>query len=69
MTTVTDRRVAIHEAVAGATLGDVVIIAGKGHEQTQTIGATVLPFDDRAVAQQALAASHAWPGHDKEAGA
>ena len=37
-----------------------MIIAGKGHEQTQTIGTTALPFDDRTVARQALAAAHAW---------
>lgn len=73
VTTVTGRRVAIHQAIAGATLDDVVIIAGKGHEQTQTIGADTLPFDDRAVAQQALAASHDRPAHgptpETEAGA
>jgi UDP-N-acetylmuramyl tripeptide synthase len=33
-----------------------VLIAGKGHETTQTIGTTVLPFDDRAVAADAAAA-------------
>jgi len=32
-----------------------VLIAGKGHETTQTIGAQVLPFDDRVVAREALA--------------
>jgi UDP-N-acetylmuramoyl-L-alanyl-D-glutamate--2,6-diaminopimelate ligase len=51
-----DRRRAIERAVAAARPGDVVVIAGKGHETTQTIGETVCPFDDRAVARTALAA-------------
>jgi UDP-N-acetylmuramoyl-L-alanyl-D-glutamate--2,6-diaminopimelate ligase len=49
-----DRRRAIHRAVALARAGDVVLIAGKGHETTQTIGARVLEFDDREVAIEAL---------------
>ncbi len=53
---VLDRRQAIADAVAAARAGDVVLIAGKGHETTQTIGADVLPFDDRQVAREALAA-------------
>jgi UDP-N-acetylmuramoyl-L-alanyl-D-glutamate--2,6-diaminopimelate ligase len=51
-----DRERAIAQAVAAARPGDVVLIAGKGHEATQTIGARVLPFDDRAVAREALSA-------------
>jgi UDP-N-acetylmuramoyl-L-alanyl-D-glutamate--2,6-diaminopimelate ligase len=51
-----DRRLAIAKAVAAAGPGDVVLIAGKGHELTQTIGAHTLPFDDRAVAREALSA-------------
>jgi UDP-N-acetylmuramoyl-L-alanyl-D-glutamate--2,6-diaminopimelate ligase len=51
-----DRRRAIEAAVAEARPGDVVVIAGKGHETTQTIGGTVRPFDDRAVARATLAA-------------
>jgi UDP-N-acetylmuramoyl-L-alanyl-D-glutamate--2,6-diaminopimelate ligase len=50
-----DRAAAIGLAVAAAAKGDVVLIAGKGHEQGQYVGTTVLPFDDRQVAQQALA--------------
>jgi UDP-N-acetylmuramoyl-L-alanyl-D-glutamate--2,6-diaminopimelate ligase len=50
-----DRRRAIERAVAHARPGDVVVIAGKGHETTQTIGDTVRPFDDREVARATLA--------------
>lgn len=49
-----DRRRAIETAVQWAAPGDVVLIAGKGHETTQTIGSSVLPFDDRAVAHEVL---------------
>ena len=44
-----DRRAAIHYALAHAARGDTVVVCGKGHETTQTIGARVLPFDDRIV--------------------
>jgi UDP-N-acetylmuramoyl-L-alanyl-D-glutamate--2,6-diaminopimelate ligase len=49
-----DRRVAIDRAIADAHAGDVVLIAGKGHETYQIIGAEALPFDDAAVARAAL---------------
>jgi UDP-N-acetylmuramoyl-L-alanyl-D-glutamate--2,6-diaminopimelate ligase len=49
-----DRRRAIAAAIRNARHGDVVLVAGKGHETTQTIGDTVVPFDDRAVARQLL---------------
>jgi UDP-N-acetylmuramoyl-L-alanyl-D-glutamate--2,6-diaminopimelate ligase len=52
---VLDRREAIAEAVREARAGDVVLVAGKGHETTQTIGDRVLPFDDRVVAREILA--------------
>jgi UDP-N-acetylmuramoyl-L-alanyl-D-glutamate--2,6-diaminopimelate ligase len=51
-----DRRHAIKRALAEAGPGDVVVIAGKGHETTQTVGDTVRPFDDREVARATLAA-------------
>jgi UDP-N-acetylmuramoyl-L-alanyl-D-glutamate--2,6-diaminopimelate ligase len=50
-----DRREAIAEALRQARPGDVVVIAGKGHETTQEIGGSLLPFDDREVARQELA--------------
>jgi UDP-N-acetylmuramoyl-L-alanyl-D-glutamate--2,6-diaminopimelate ligase len=49
-----DRRQAFALAFQGATAGDVVVIAGKGHETTQTIGGDAVPFDDRAVARELL---------------
>ena len=49
-----DRRTAIARAIEEAASGDVVVIAGKGHEQGQEIAGTVVPFDDRAVAREAL---------------
>jgi UDP-N-acetylmuramoyl-L-alanyl-D-glutamate--2,6-diaminopimelate ligase len=50
-----DRRVAIDRAVAGAEAGDVVVIAGKGHEQGQEFeGGRKIPFDDATVAREAL---------------
>lgn len=50
-----DRRVAIHAAIHAARPGDLVIVAGKGHETTQTIGNRVEPFDDRDVVTESLA--------------
>jgi UDP-N-acetylmuramoyl-L-alanyl-D-glutamate--2,6-diaminopimelate ligase len=49
-----DRRAAIAAALAWAAAGDTVVIAGKGHETYQIVGADVLPFDDRAVARELL---------------
>ena len=54
--TIVDRREAILHAVREASAGDVVLIAGKGHEKYQEIGGRVLPFDDVAVAREALEA-------------
>jgi UDP-N-acetylmuramoyl-L-alanyl-D-glutamate--2,6-diaminopimelate ligase len=50
-----DRRGAILRAIGLAQPGDVVVIAGKGHEQGQEIDGVVHPFDDRVVAHEALA--------------
>ncbi len=49
-----DRRVAIERAVGDARDGDVVVIAGKGHETYQVLGAERIDFDDRVVARGAL---------------
>jgi UDP-N-acetylmuramoyl-L-alanyl-D-glutamate--2,6-diaminopimelate ligase len=51
---IVDRRDAIAKAIELAAPGDVVLIAGKGHEKYQVIGDRVLPFDDVAVAREAL---------------
>jgi UDP-N-acetylmuramoyl-L-alanyl-D-glutamate--2,6-diaminopimelate ligase len=51
-----DRRVAIHDAVAQARVGDVVMILGKGHESGQEFSTGTIPFDDRQVAREALLA-------------
>jgi UDP-N-acetylmuramoyl-L-alanyl-D-glutamate--2,6-diaminopimelate ligase len=51
-----DRRVAIGKAFSIAQLGDVVVIAGKGHENTQTIGTETFPFNDAQVARELLGA-------------
>ncbi len=52
-----DRRAAIHAAIAGARPGDVVVIAGKGHEQGQEFeGGRKIPFDDITVARETLEA-------------
>lgn len=52
---VVDRRAAIHRALAVARAGDVVAIAGKGHEDYQIIGTTKRPFDDRDVVREYFA--------------
>jgi UDP-N-acetylmuramoyl-L-alanyl-D-glutamate--2,6-diaminopimelate ligase len=51
---VPERAEAIRQAIAAAQAGDVVLIAGKGHETTQEVAGQKLPFSDRAVAQQCL---------------
>jgi UDP-N-acetylmuramoyl-L-alanyl-D-glutamate--2,6-diaminopimelate ligase len=50
-----DRRRAIERAIAAAAPGDVVLIAGKGHEQGQDVAGSITPFDDRVVACEVLA--------------
>jgi UDP-N-acetylmuramoyl-L-alanyl-D-glutamate--2,6-diaminopimelate ligase len=54
-----DRRAAIARAIALAGRGDVVVVAGKGHEQGQERAGVVTPFDDRAVAREILTGTEA----------
>jgi UDP-N-acetylmuramoyl-L-alanyl-D-glutamate--2,6-diaminopimelate ligase len=51
-----DRRAAIRSALGSARVGDVVVIAGKGHETGQTAAGITRPFDDRVVAREELEA-------------
>ena len=52
---IADRREAIHQAVFEAGSNDLVLIAGKGHEDYQILGREVFHFDDKEVAREALA--------------
>jgi UDP-N-acetylmuramoyl-L-alanyl-D-glutamate--2,6-diaminopimelate ligase len=52
---IADRTEAIHQAIAEAQVGDLVLIAGKGHEDYQIIGRETFHFDDKEVARAALA--------------
>jgi UDP-N-acetylmuramyl tripeptide synthase len=54
-----DRAAAIALAVEAAVEGDVVVVAGKGHEQGQELAGRTIPFDDRDVARDALRRSRA----------
>jgi len=49
-----DRRAAIRQAIGEATAGDIVLIAGKGHEKVQTMSGGSVPFDDKQVAADVL---------------
>jgi UDP-N-acetylmuramoyl-L-alanyl-D-glutamate--2,6-diaminopimelate ligase len=51
---IADRRQAIEAAIRAARRGDIVLIAGKGHEDYQIVGTARLHFDDREVAQEAI---------------
>ena len=59
--TVLDRSEAIERGVREARPGDVVVIAGKGHEQRQVFATQSVPFDDAVVAREALAARRGRP--------
>ena len=52
--TILDRREAIEHALKTARTGDIIMILGKGHETTQTIGTQTLHFNDREVAEEIL---------------
>ena len=52
---VPDRRAAIEQAVQEAAKGDLIVIAGKGHETYQILGREKIPFDDREIAREACA--------------
>jgi UDP-N-acetylmuramoyl-L-alanyl-D-glutamate--2,6-diaminopimelate ligase len=64
-----DRAAAIALAVGRARRGDVVLVAGKGHEQGQYIADEVLPFDDREVVRRALRERRAGPPGDTDTAA
>lgn len=55
-TVIADRRLAIRHAVSNAAADDVVLIAGKGHEEVQIVGDRQLPFSDIDIARESLAA-------------
>ena len=53
---IVDRHLAIERAISAANPGDTVLLAGKGHEDYQIIGATRRPFSDQQVVRAELAA-------------
>ena len=53
-TEIGDRRAAIRHAVSLLQSGDTLIVAGKGHEEGQTVGSVVLPFSDHQEVRLAL---------------
>jgi UDP-N-acetylmuramoyl-L-alanyl-D-glutamate--2,6-diaminopimelate ligase len=63
-----DRAAAIGLAITRASKGDVVLVAGKGHERGQYVGSSVIPFDDRQVTAEALAHRRAGAAAESAAG-
>jgi UDP-N-acetylmuramoyl-L-alanyl-D-glutamate--2,6-diaminopimelate ligase len=53
-----DRGEAIRQAVSALKPGDVLVVAGKGHETGQIVGKAVLPFSDQDVVREAAGAGH-----------
>lgn len=64
VTVETDRRAAIATALRDARPGDVVVIAGKGHEQGQIVGSEIRPFDDRRVVVEEFESMRVGPDRD-----
>ncbi|MBN2397349.1 MAG: UDP-N-acetylmuramoyl-L-alanyl-D-glutamate--2,6-diaminopimelate ligase, partial [Deltaproteobacteria bacterium] len=62
-TVVADRRAAINLALSVADSSDIVLIAGKGHEDYQIVGTRRFPFDDRVVVREALSTRRAGGVH------
>ena len=58
---IADRRKAIEAAIALAKPGDIILIAGKGHESTQQIGDLKIPFSDRQLVTALLSESQGEP--------
>jgi UDP-N-acetylmuramoyl-L-alanyl-D-glutamate--2,6-diaminopimelate ligase len=54
---ITDRRTAIEQALSLASPGDMVLLAGKGHEDYQIVGTEKRPFDERIVVRELLGAA------------
>jgi UDP-N-acetylmuramoyl-L-alanyl-D-glutamate--2,6-diaminopimelate ligase len=52
---ITDRREAVHHAIALLEPDDCLLLAGKGHEIYQIIGTDTLPFDEREIVERAMA--------------
>lgn len=61
-----DRAAAIHQILARGKPGDIILLAGKGHEKTQTTHGIAIPFDDVAVAASALRALESAQSHGKQ---
>ncbi len=53
-TVIPERKKAIETAISAAGRGDIILIAGKGHEDYQILGTNKIPFDDRVVVEQTL---------------